>query len=114
VPARRLRRRRTRHNPSPIFTHAAELHALMAADYAILLEAAHKAAADTLAPNLVNARGRAAGIDSWDLFARGGTYATAYATPELLEWWQTHPRPNRHTFERQWLDTHLTGGPTHA
>lgn len=46
---------------------------------------------------LLNARGRAAGIDPLDLFMGNEVHAQAYASDELKDWWRDNGRP---TFER--------------
>jgi len=42
---------------------------------------------------LVNAAGRRAGISVQELFTGREDKAIRYASPELLDYWQTHPRP---------------------
>lgn len=51
---------------------------------------------------LLNARGRAAGIDPESLFMGTWARARAYASEELLEHWETHPRLTYQDFETQW------------
>jgi len=41
---------------------------------------------------LLNREGRAAGIDSWSLFAGPRARAYRYASDELREWWATNRR----------------------
>ena len=43
--------------------------------------------------NMLNKRGRAAGVDPRSLFTGPQSRARAYASEELLEHWKTHPRP---------------------
>ena len=52
---------------------------------------------------LLNARGRAAGIDPASLFMGNDARSRAYASPELLEHWQQHPRVTYADYERQWV-----------
>ncbi|WP_424448868.1 hypothetical protein [Microbacterium arborescens] len=52
---------------------------------------------------LLNARGRAAGIDPGSLFMGNERRARAYASPELLEHWEKHPRVTYADYERQWV-----------
>lgn len=54
---------------------------------------------------LLNARGREAGVDERSLFTGPEKRARAYASPELLEWWEHNPRPTEAHFEGQ--DTRL-------
>lgn len=53
---------------------------------------------------MLNARGRAAGIDPLSLFMGNEARAAAYASEELLAHWETRPRPTFAKFERQWLE----------
>lgn len=48
--------------------------------------------------NLLNKRGRAAGIDDRSLFTGPEARAPAYASEELIEHWETHPRPTAAMF----------------
>jgi hypothetical protein len=43
--------------------------------------------------NMVNARGRALGISERSLFTGSEDQALRYASPELKNYWQDHPRP---------------------
>jgi hypothetical protein len=52
---------------------------------------------------LVNKAGRAIGVDGDDLFTGPGGYAAKYASEELMEWWQKHPRLTLARYEIQWL-----------
>ena len=52
---------------------------------------------------LLNARGRAKGIDPVSLFMGPWVRARAYASEELLEHWEQHPRVPFGVFERQWM-----------
>lgn len=74
------------------------------AEYERKLEADYEAAAAACSDSLVNDRGRKAGITSISLFMGNRTRAHAYASPELIEWWETHPRTPFVEFERQWLE----------
>lgn len=67
------------------------------------LLSAYEAAADACRDALVNAAGRAKGIDPMSLFMGNRARAYAYASEELIEWWETHPRVPFVEFERQWL-----------
>lgn len=75
------------------------------AAYADALYAQYEAAAEGCREALVNAAGRRKGIDPISLFMGNAARARAYASPELLEWWETHPRVTFADFEAQWLAT---------
>ncbi|WP_348665909.1 hypothetical protein [uncultured Microbacterium sp.] len=53
---------------------------------------------------LLNAEGRARNIDALSLFMGNTARAHRYASEELREWWETHPRVTFAMFERQWAD----------
>lgn len=72
------------------------------AEYELALEAAYEAAAAACSDALLNDRGIRAGIDSRSLFMGNRRRAYAYASPELVEWWETHPRVTFADFERSW------------
>lgn len=86
---------------SAIFTFAAESWASMRAEFEVVREAAYRAAADDCNGVLLNARGKAAGIDAYSLFMGNETRAHAYASRELIDHWSTHVRPTLAEFERQ-------------
>lgn len=50
---------------------------------------------------LLNVKGRAAGIDPMRLFTGNRSFAYCYASEELVEWWETHPRMTFPDYERQ-------------
>ncbi len=50
---------------------------------------------------LLNPRGREAGIDPMRLFSGNRSYAYAYASEELVEWWRSHPRMTFPEYEKQ-------------
>ncbi len=64
---------------------------------------AYMAAEEATNGALLNARGRAAGIDPGSLFMGNDVRARAYASPELLEHWEQHPRVTYADYERQWV-----------
>lgn len=76
-------------------------------DYDLALYAAYEVAAAATNDRLVNARGRAAGIDPMSLFMGNDRRARAYASPELLEHWEAHPRLTFAAFEAQWMASGL-------
>lgn len=71
-------------------------------EYERVLWAAYEAAEDGTRGALLNDRGRHAGIDPVSLFMGTWVRARAYASPELLEWWESHPRVTFTDFERSW------------
>lgn len=48
---------------------------------------------------MLNRRGLEAGIDERSLFTGPESRARKYASEELLEWWETHPRPTEAFFQ---------------
>ncbi|QZD98169.1 hypothetical protein SEA_ANTUNA_56 [Microbacterium phage Antuna] len=73
------------------------------AEYENVLHADYEAAAEACRDRLVNARGRRLGIDPMSLFMGNRARAYAYASEELIEWWETHPRTPFVEFERAWI-----------
>lgn len=73
------------------------------AEYQLVLEAQYEQAADACREALVNERGRRAGIEPISLFMGNEVRARAYASPELIEWWESHPRTPFVVFERRWI-----------
>ncbi len=65
----------------------------------------HRAAAYMAAEEactvMLNARGRRQGIDPYSLFMGNRARAYAYASEELVDWWESHTRPTYAEFERQ-------------
>ncbi|GAB2702529.1 hypothetical protein BKA24_001664 [Microbacterium marinum] len=55
---------------------------------------------------LVNAEGRARGIDPMSLFLGPAARARRWASEELLDHWTRHPRMPFVEFERQWAAAH--------
>jgi len=68
----------------------------------LLYAAYERAEADTNGA-LLNADGRAQGVDALSLFMGNEIRAHRYASPELLEHWERYPRVTFESFERQWL-----------
>lgn len=64
---------------------------------------AYEKAAEACRDVLVNARGRARGIEPMSLFMGNRARAYCYASEELVEWWREHPRVPFVEFERRWL-----------
>lgn len=94
---------RRRHRTSAIFERAAADWNEMRSEYELYLEAHIESAAESCRDALLNARGRTAGISVRDLFVRGSRFAHAYASEELLTFWQHTPCATVADFEQQWL-----------
>ncbi|KQR90996.1 MAG: hypothetical protein J0I33_13815 [Microbacterium ginsengisoli] len=73
------------------------------AEYELLLNAAYERAAEATNDRLLNERGRRKGVTSISLFMGPLVRASAYASEELLEHWERHPRVTYEAFERQWM-----------
>lgn len=90
--------------------HSAAFSALVAqwrllrAEYDLYLEAAYDAALEGCSGVLLNERGRRAGIDARSLFMGQRARAYAYASEELRDWWDAHPRVTFQDFEAQHTD----------
>ncbi|WP_136057277.1 hypothetical protein [Microbacterium sp. K24] len=72
------------------------------AEYDDTLYAQYEAAEEATRGAMLNARGRAKGIDPFTLFMGNEVRARAYASEELIEHWASHPRINYARFERKW------------
>jgi len=63
------------------------------------IDAAWLAAEEATNGYMLNRRGKEAGINERTLFTGPESRARKYASEELLEWWETHPRPTQAMFE---------------
>lgn len=72
------------------------------AEYDDTLYSQYEAAEAATNGAMLNARGREKGIDPFTLFMGTEARALAYASEELVEYWQSHPRITFAKFERQW------------
>lgn len=72
------------------------------AEYDNTLYAQFVAAEEATRGAMLNARGREKGIDPFSLFMGNETRALAYASEELVEHWETHPRITFAKFEQKW------------
>lgn len=70
--------------------------------YELHLEAAYAEAVEGTQGSLLNDRGARAGIRAESLFMGPQVRAFAYASAELREWWETHPRVTFADFEAGW------------
>lgn len=75
------------------------------AEYDELLYQQYMAAEEATNGAMLNARGREKGIDPFTLFMGNQVRAFAYASEELIEHWETHPRITYAKFEQQWQRT---------
>ncbi|MBU4213561.1 MAG: hypothetical protein KJ792_02770 [Actinobacteria bacterium] len=91
-----------RRHRSVIFAEAASAWRECRDAYDLFLEDQHSQAERACRGNLLNRRGRTAGIRAETLFLGPWSRARAYASDELLEWWATHPRQTFSQFERSW------------
>lgn len=73
------------------------------AEYERFLSAQYEQAAEFCREALVNDRGRARQIEPRSLFMGPAARAYAYASEELVEFWEAHPRVTFAEFERAWL-----------
>lgn len=72
---------------SPLVLAALELREQLRAEYALTMEALYADAERECSGQLVNARGRARGVDGWQLLTRHNRWMLdAYATRELRDW----------------------------
>lgn len=88
---------------SAIFAHAASMWAQMHEDFLLALQAHMDAADEAARGELFSAEGRRAGVSVARLFACNQAAAARYASPELVEFWQSHPRPTLAEFEAAWF-----------
>ncbi|MFC8797298.1 hypothetical protein ACFT2C_06170 [Promicromonospora sp. NPDC057138] len=102
---------RRRSRSSAIFARAALEWSEMRAEYELYLESHIEAAADACRDALLSARGRGAGITVRELFVSGPQFANAYASEELLTFWQHTPRLTVADFEEQWLTRDSASDP---
>lgn len=69
----------------------------------VVLWSAYMRAEEATNGALLNVRGRQKGIDPQSLFMGPAVRAYAYASPELVEHWETYPRVTYAEFERRWV-----------
>lgn len=87
---------------SHIFAEAATFWRQMKAEYDDMLEREYRRAETATNGYLVNREGRRRHIDGRTLFSGPEVRARKYASDELLEHWNNHPRPSLQHFEKQW------------
>lgn len=91
---------------SAIYALAGRLNAVVGEAYALYLEGHYERAERATNGRLLSTRGLGVGVPSWALFAGAGRQAraAAYASRELLDFWEGEPLISRTQFERNWLD----------
>ena len=89
---------------SPTFAQAARAWSHMREEFELYLEAQVDAALDACAGVLLNAEGRAAGIDPRTLFYGPWARAKKYASEELIDFWAQAGRTTVSEFERTYLE----------
>lgn len=67
--------------------------------------AEYEKAAAACRDRLVNREGRRRGVDAYSLFMGNRAHAYAWASEELVDYWETHTRPTYQEFEFQWWAT---------
>lgn len=72
------------------------------AAYEDLRYAMHDAAEEATKGVMLSELGRRRDVDTLDLFLGPAYRARAYASAELIEWWETHKRITFAAFEAQW------------
>lgn len=88
---------------SVIFKHAAEQWQEMKRAYEDYVDYAYLDALDGTAFVLVNQLGRVDGVDGLSLFTGSKARAYKYASEELIDWWESHPRLSLEDYEAQWV-----------
>lgn len=88
---------------SAIFAEAAQKWSDMRSEFSATLEAHYISAELATNGHMLNKQGRARGIDPYSLISGSATRAYKYASDELIEYWNEHPRPNLAHFEADWL-----------
>lgn len=81
---------------------AVALQATMRDEFETYRHSLYERAADECRGVLLNARGRAQGIDPYSLFIGPAVRVAAYGSEELVEWFKTNGRPTVDEFEANW------------
>jgi len=89
---------------SAVFGFARDTWRALRDEFETVRTAAYERAVDETNGALLNARGRAKGVDAWDLFIGPAARANAYASDELRDHWARHGRLTFAEFERQAFD----------
>jgi predicted GH43/DUF377 family glycosyl hydrolase len=92
---------------SPIFAEAARKWQEMSLEFMAYVDDAYNKALEATAGVLVNAEGRAKHIDGYILFRSNRAFSQKYASEELKEHWENHPRLTMIEYEKQWMEGRL-------
>ena len=92
---------------SVIFAEAASKWQEMSYDFLRYIDGAYNRALEATSGVLVNNEGRAKHIDGYQLFRSNRIYARKYASEELLEHWEKHPRLTMAEFEVSWVSSRI-------
>lgn len=79
----------------------------MRSDYIGHIDAEYDKALEVCSGVLVNKAGRADHVDGYSLFQGTLRRAERFASEELREYWETHPRLSLEDYELQWLSGQL-------
>lgn len=78
----------------------------MRSDYLGHVDAQYDLALEKCSGVLVNKAGRADHVDGYGLFTGSLNRAMKFASEELLEFWEKHPRLSLEDYEIMWLSGH--------
>ena len=92
---------------STIFENAARQWHEMRSDFLGHVDNEYDKALEACSGVLVNKEGRALHVDGYDLFKGTQRRADKYASEELKEYWETHPRLSLEDYELLWLSGQL-------
>jgi hypothetical protein len=88
---------------SAIFRNAAFQYREMRQEFELVLEAAYAAAEEGAHGKMLNTLGRSEHVDAYSLMMGPWRRVEKYASPELIEWFQQHPRPSVADYESEWM-----------
>lgn len=88
----------------PVFAAAIEQWRAVRAEFEDYRASQYAAAEEACRGAMLNARGRHAGRDAYDLFIGNMATAQAYASDELKEWWRNNGRTDFATYAAQRVD----------
>ncbi|MCB4209175.1 hypothetical protein [Arthrobacter sp. UM1] len=94
---------------SAIYDYAGKLWQRMRRDFDRDLRIAYFRAETDCNGFLLNKAAKQRGVHPLELFNGPLEHAKRYASEELLEHWQRHPRPCLAAFEKTWLEVYLWG-----
>jgi len=92
---------------STIFENAARQWHEMRSDFLGHVDNEYDKALEACSGVLVNKEGRALHVDGFTLFTGTQRRADKYASEELKEYWETHPRLSLEDYELLWLSGQL-------